>query len=186
MDNDLKTPELGEPLPATHPCEDTLSLLWQRRSTTAAMLTEPGPSPEEMDRLLTIASRVPDHRRVVPYRFIVFEGEARNTLGDFFAEAVSASDDESLPAPEVARGLATRAPNVVFVISSVNRSHKTPVWEQVLTAGAVCQNLLIATLAMGYSGQWLSEWVAYDKTIRARLELTNDEQIAGIVYLGTA
>lgn len=181
-----EAPELGAELPANHPSQDTLTLLGLRRSTTAAMITEPGPSPEQMDELLRIASRVPDHRRVVPFRFVLFEGEARNALGDIFAEASEKSEDESVPAPDAARSLATRAPVVVFVISSVNREHKTPEWEQILTSGAVCQNLLLGASAMGFAAQWLSEWVAYDPTVRARLDLGEAERIAGIIYLGTA
>ncbi|WP_370338615.1 nitroreductase [Parvularcula marina] len=179
-------PEFGQDLPAAHPSDDTLALLWNRRSTAAKLISGPGPSQEEMDRLLTIAARAPDHRRVVPYRFILFEGEARDALGDIFAAAAEASSDRDAPSPELARSLAFRAPSIVFVISSVNREHKTPEWEQILTAGAVCQNFLIAASAMGYAAQWISEWVAYDENVRQRLDMGPHERVAGILYVGTA
>lgn len=185
-DEIISPPELGEPLPAVHPSPDTLKLLSLRRSSSAALLAEPGPSPEEMDRLLTIAARVPDHRRVVPFRFIVFEGAAREALAEIFAEAAGTSDKSDIPAPETAACLARRGASTVFVISSVKKEHKTPEWEQILTSGAVCQNLLLAASAMGYAGQWISEWVAYDDTVRRRLDIGAEEQVAGIIYLGTA
>lgn len=178
-----KAPAPGEELPACFPSEDTLRLLAHRRSTTAALLTEPGPSPEHLDDLLRLAARVPDHRQVVPFRFLVFEGKARKALGEIFAAAALAREDGS---PGKARELPLRAPVVVIVVSSVNRDHKTPEWEQVMTAGAVCQNLLLAASASGYAGQWLTQWVAFDETVKERLSLADHERISGMIYLGTA
>lgn len=179
-------PQFGDDLAPAHPSDETLRLMALRRSTTAAMLTGPGPTPDEVDQLLKLAARAPDHRRVVPFRFLVIEGQGLDALGDLYADAAAQAADDSIPAPELARKLAHRAPVVIFVISSVKSEHKTPEWEQILTAGAVCQNLLIASNAMGYAGQWLSEWIAYDLTIRTRLELGEHERIAGVFYLGSA
>ena len=186
MDGNLN-PEFGETLPACHPCKDALALLQQRRSTPAKCLTGPGPSSNELDTILKIAARAPDHRRVTPFRFIVFEGEARARFGAilrsvFVEDNPDGSDDKA----DIEAQRFMRAPTVVAVVSSVDPNHRTPEWEQVLTAGAVCQNMLLAACASGYAAQWITEWYAFDKRVLDRLELSGNERIAGYVYIGTA
>lgn len=180
-------PEFGKPLPAAHPSEDTIELLRLRRSTAADLLTGPGPDADELRSILYIAARTPDHRRVNPYRFILFEGEGRAAAGEILARAYSAAE----PGAETSRiecegRRFLRAPVVVGVVSSVDRAHKTPEWEQVLTSGAVCQNLLIAASAHGYAAQWLTEWYAFDRAVLDAFGLKPDERIAGFIYIGTA
>lgn len=184
---DISFPQLGDPLAAHHRSSDLLALLAQRRSTMAVNLQAPGPAPEMLDQLLQIASRVPDHRKLVPFRFVVFEGDARAAFGDVVVAAARLREDDPKGAPEdQLRGMMMRAPVVVTVISSVNPAHRTPVWEQVLTAGAVCQNLLLAASAAGFAGQWISEWLAYDDNVGSALGLGTDEKVAGFILLGTA
>ncbi|MEM9169966.1 MAG: nitroreductase family protein, partial [Pseudomonadota bacterium] len=154
-------PDLGEDLPAAWPSQETLAFLARRRSTTARLLAGPGPDAEALSLMLRIAARAPDHRRVTPFRFIVYEGAARTRAGEALAAAFrtmepGAADDRV--AQERARF--ERAPVVVAVVSKVDPNHKTPEWEQILTAGAVCQNLLLAALASGFAAQWLTEWYA--------------------------
>lgn len=165
-----------------------LDLLSTRRSVKAAALTEPGPSAAELQRILAIAARVPDHKKLEPWRFIVFEGEARAKFGDVIAEACKAEDrmepSEARLATERARFL--RAPTVVAVISRVVETPGAPEIEQVLSAGAVCMNLVIAANAMGYGTTWVTEWVAFSPRIRSALGLAANEKIAGFIYIGTA
>lgn len=173
------------PLPEVRP--ETLHFLASRRSSTVAQMTDPGPSPDELGTLLRIASRVPDHRRVHPFRFLTFAGEARAAFGRVLKNAFQAAQpaaDEEVAAMEEKRFL--RAPLVVAVISSVNREHRTPEWEQVLTAGAVAQNLVIAAGAAGFAAQWLTEWYAYDETVLKAMDLGEHERVVGFVYIGTA
>lgn len=187
MTKSLTTPEFGKALPAAHASEEAVSLLWRRRSTPADCLGEPGPDAETLNAILTISARVPDHRRVTPFRFVVFEGDARAAFGDVLAKTFSKENrdaDEKRVAIERNRFL--RAPVVVAVISSVRPEHKTPVWEQTLTAGAVCQNMLIASSAFGFAAQWVTEWYAFHDDIKEALEMTADETIAGFIYIGTA
>ena len=188
MPNNLAPPpELGAVLPACHECEETVSLLWRRRSTPADFLTGPGPDAECLGAILTIAARAPDHRRVTPFRFLVFEGEARARFGEILKAAFIANEpdaSEEKIAYEANRFM--RAPSVVAVISKVNREHRTPEWEQILTAGAVCQNMLIAASAHGFAAQWLTEWYAFDEKVLKGLGLSENERIAGYIYLGTA
>lgn len=179
-------PELGDELPAFTKSGAFLETLLRRRSTTVAKMTEPGPSDDDLDIILRIGARVPDHRCSFPFRFIVFTGEARSRFGETLRNAFAAENpgaDEKMLALETSRFM--RAPCVVAVISSVIRDHKTPEWEQVLTSGAVCQNLLLAANASGYAAQWITEWYTYDANVAQALSLIDGERIAGFVYMGT-
>lgn len=179
--------EPGTPLPPAHPSEETLDLLAKRRSVTAQLLGEPGPSPERLNVLLEIAARVPDHRKIEPFRYVVFEGKARTAFGEVLRESAKRNAPDAAPKKlDAEASLFERAPVVVAVVSSVDREHKTPEWEQVLTAGAVCQNLLIAASAAGFAGQWLTGWPAYDEHVLREMGLGPNERIAGFIYLGTA
>lgn len=159
-----------------------------RRSTPAIGLGEPGPSPEQIERLLQIAARAPDHGKLAPWRFLVFTGEARATAGAVLAKAWASkpggADDEQRVKLEADRFM--RAPVVIAVISAAIENHKIPLWEQYLSAGAVCQNLLIAGHAMGFAGQWLTEWYAYDASVLTGFGLGPHERVAGYLYFGTA
>lgn len=166
---------------------ETLKLLATRRSAKAALLSGPGPSPAELDRILAIAARVPDHKKLAPWRFVVFEGDARARFGDVLAATLAAED---AAAPSEVR-LATerqrflRAPVVVAVVSRVVEAAGAPEWEQVLSAGASAMNLCLAANAMGYGTCWITEWYAYSKGVAKALGLAPNERIAGFVYIGT-
>lgn len=172
---------------AALPSQQARDLIALRRSAGKRALSSPGPQGEELDALLAAATRVPDHRRLAPWRFIVFEGEARKT---FSAAAVDIQKREDPNASEQmladTASYLTRAPIVIAVISSPDKAHKTPVWEQELSAGALCHNLLLGANASGWAGCWLSEWIAFSDGINTLLGLTKDERVAGYIYLGTA
>jgi nitroreductase len=163
-------------------------MLLSRRSVKAAMLTEPGPSSVELAKILTAAARVPDHKKLIPWRFIVFEGVARSTFGDVLAAACQA-EERDLPSPvrlEMERGRLLRAPTVVAVISLVVPHPGAPEWEQILSAGAACFSLCLAANALGYATCWITEWYAYSPHVRAALKLADGERVAGFIYIGTA
>lgn len=167
----------------------TLELLEKRRSISANKLGVPGPSPEQLDRILGIAARVPDHRKLAPWHFIVFAGDARARFGAVLAEVCLREEKETPSAmrleTEAARFL--RAPVVVAVISSPRQDSKaTPEWEQILSAGAVCQNLVVAANALGFGTSWITEWYAYSSGVAAALKLSTGERVAGFIYIGTA
>lgn len=172
---------------ATRPGEQARALLALRRSASCKCLAEPGPAPDEVTELLTVAARVPDHRKLEPWRFIVYEGRARERFGDMVADIFKAANPEATLADiDEERARPSRAPVLVAVISSPNKSHKTPVWEQELSAGALCYNLLLAANAAGWAGVWLTEWLAFNAQIDTAMGLSDDERIAGFIYLGTA
>lgn len=166
---------------------ETLDLLLRRRSTSAKAMGEPGPDAGQLRQILQAASRVPDHGKLFPWRFLVIQGDARAALGEVLAEALAVRNSavsESLKRFE--RGRFLRAPVVVAVISSLKTEKPIPEWEQYLSAGAVCQTLLIAAAAAGFGANWLTEWCAYDDIVTAKLGLGEGEKVAGFVYIGTA
>ncbi len=166
---------------------DTIALLASRRSAPAATLSEPGPNAAEIDILLKVAARVPDHGKLAPWRFIVFEGEARDRAGaivaELYAKAHPGSDAGRL---ETERKRFSLAPLVIGVVSRAAPHEKIPEWEQVLSAGAVCMNLIVAANALGFASVWLSEWYSYDRAALARFGLGDAEKIAGFVHIGRA
>ena len=165
---------------------DTLTLLKTRRSIPAVNIVEPGPSAAEIEEMLTIAARVPDHGKLVPFRFVLFEGEARAAAGAATAALLAArrpDADPKLIAAEANRF--TRSPLVIAVVSRAAPHAKIPEWEQVLAAAASAMNLMIAANAMGYATQWLTEWVTYDEEARALLGLSPEERLVGLIHVGT-
>jgi nitroreductase len=164
-----------------------LKLLAERRSVKAAMLTEPGPSPEQLHQILTCAVRVPDHKRLVPWRFMLFEGEARARFGDILARTLADEEKEPPSAArlETERGRFLRAPLVIGMISRVVPSAGAPEWEQVLSCGAAGMNLCLAANALGFGTCWITEWYSYSPGVRAALGLAGNERVAGFVYVGT-
>lgn len=180
-------PDVDAALPASTPSVEALTLLALRRSTTARLMTGPGPDADQRDALLRLAARVPDHGKLFPWRFIMFEGEARARFGDILEARLRDLEPEAPPERfELERNRFTRAPLVIAVISDVTENHKIPEWEQILSAGAVCQTLLIAASAMGFAAQWLTEWYSYDGVAREALGLSGSERVAGFIYIGTA
>ena len=164
---------------------DALALLTTRRSFKAGELAGPAPSAAEVEKLLTIASRVPDHGKLTPWRFIVFEGDARQAAGDVIADAFRAKYPDAKPEHiEAERKRFTRAPLVVAVVSRAAPHVKIPEWEQVLSAGAAAMNLVLAAHALGYGANWITEWYAYDRKVLDALGLEPHERIAGFIHIG--
>ena len=165
----------------------TIELLSARRSVPARQMQGPAPSEEQLRTFLTIAARVPDHGKLAPWRFIVFSGEAREKAAQIIAAAFAADNpeaDEKRLAAE--RERMTAAPLVVAVVSRAAPHPKIPEWEQVLSAGAVCMNLIVAANAMGFATSWVTGWCAYDRRVLDAFGLAPDERIAGFVHIGTA
>lgn len=164
-----------------------LNLLLTRRSVVANNLGDPGPDASQLRQILTVAARVPDHKKLVPWRFVLFEGDARADFGKVLASACEAVEQELGAARlETEANRFLRAPVVIAVISRTLDVPAVPEWEQILSAGAVCQNLLHAANASGFSAQWLTEWYAFDDMVRGALGLDDNERVAGFVYIGTA
>jgi nitroreductase len=168
-----------------HPAPHTIDLLLSRRSGSAKAMKEPGPSKKQLAQILQAGSRAPDHGKLFPWRFIVFEGKGRERAGDILAEVMKAEGERDKQVEEE-RARFLRAPVVIGVVSAAREQHKIPVWEQELSAGAVCQNILVAATALGFVANWLSEWYAYHPVVKDRLGLKPGERIAGFIYIGTA
>jgi nitroreductase len=166
---------------------DALQLLKTRRSVKPAELTGPSPSKDEIATLLSVASRVPDHGKLAPWRFIVFEGAARDAAGEAIAAAFQANRADATPEQiDFERKRLSRAPLVIAVVSRAGPHVKIPEWEQQLSAGASAMSLVIAAHAMGYAASWITEWYAYDRGVLDRLGLAPNERVAGFVHIGRA
>lgn len=162
-----------------------LSLLATRRSAKPRDLVAPGPSATELDTILTIAARTPDHGKLAPWRFIVVENDQRNALARLLRRALNVEDPGALPAKHAkAEEFAHQAPALVMLASAPIAEHKIPLWEQELSVGAVAMNLLHAAHALGYVGGWITGWPAYSPIVTAEL-CAPGERIAGFLFIGS-
>lgn len=163
----------------------TLALLASRRSARPREMVGPGPTATELDTMLAAAARVPDHGKIAPWRFVVIPPDRRAAFADVVARAYGAANPDATDA-ELAKQIEafTASPCLVVVLSTPDHAHKIPVWEQEMSAGAACQNLLIAGHALGHVGGWVTGWAAYDATVYAALGGPPGGRIAGFVHFG--
>ena len=162
-----------------------LSLLKSRKSASVKAMGGDGPNPGQLAEILECAVRVPDHGKLAPWRFILWEGQARAEFGAALAARWRELHPEHGAATlEVAGGLFLRAPAVLGVISTAAEHPKIPLWEQQMSGGAVCMNILLAATALGLGCQWNTDWVAYDAAIAKLMGLSTHEKVAGLIYLG--
>jgi nitroreductase len=166
---------------------DALDLLKTRRSIKPREMSGPGPSPAELETILTIGARVPDHGKLAPWRFIVFEGDARLRAGEVIAKVFARKNPNASPAEiEIEKRRLSDAPLVVGVVSFTKPHPKVPPWEQELSAGASAMNIVTAATALGYGACWLTGWFAFDRDVLEGLGLKADEKLAGLIHIGTA
>ena len=164
---------------------ETVELLQKRRSVAPHLLVDPGPTAEEIETLLTIASRVPDHGRLTPWRFLVIDREAGRRIGEAIAGAFRADNPQASPETEAfEKNRLARAPLVIGVVSRAAPPVKIPDWEQMMSAGAAAMNLVIAANAMGYATSWITEWYAFDRRVLDALGLAPAERMVGFVHIG--
>jgi nitroreductase len=178
-------PAVDAPNAPAQASPDTLALLARRRSSKPFHLAEPGPSRAQLEALLRLATRVPDHGKLAPWRFVVFTEEARHTAGEALARAAAADPEASAETIEAVRQSMTRSPCVIAVISTAAPHVKIPLWEQHLSAGAVCYGLLVAAEALGFGAVWLTGWAAYDSGAKEALGVQPHEQVAALIHIGT-
>ncbi len=165
---------------------DALELLKTRKSISAAFLAEPGPSEAEIAEIVTVATRVPDHGKLTPWRFVLFAGEARQQAGEALAALFARKNPDADPKQiaEEHKRLA-RAPLVVAVVSKAAPHPKIPEWEQVLSAGNAAMNVVMAAHALGYAAQWTTGWIAYDEDAGRLLGLAPGERFVAFIHIGT-
>ncbi len=175
-------PAFAEPLPIVS-APAVLGFLARRRSASAMALRAPGPTPDELSDLLTIAARVPDHGKLAPWRFIILEGAGKDAYAARLEALAAARPDATRLISKLGK---LRIPPLGVAVISRTTPGEIPEWEQLLSAGAVCTTLTYAALAMGYGANWITDWYAYDAGARAVLGLAGDERVAGFVFMGTA
>jgi nitroreductase len=178
----ITAPAFGEALPI-EASPATLAFLARRRSASALTLTAPAPSEAELARLLALAARAPDHGKLSPWRFVILRGEAKAA----FVRGLEAIAESRPDAAKAAAKLAKiRVPPLTVAVISRVSEGEIPLWEQELSAGAVCALLIVAAQAMGYGANWITDWYAYDDDAARLLGLGAGERVAGFVHLGTA
>jgi len=161
-----------------------LSLLETRRSGKPRELVGPGPTGEEMQHILTLAARVPDHGRLTPWRFVLVADDQREDFASLLARALTAEDPGAAPAIyEKAAEFAHYAGQLVVLVSAPVEGHKIPVWEQQLSSGTAGMNLLTAAHALGYVAGWVTGWQAYSPIVNAAF-CSPGERIAGFIFIG--
>ena len=161
-----------------------LSLLETRRSGKPRELVGPGPTAGEMERILAIASRVPDHGKLTPWRFITVANDQRDALAQLLKHALLVEDPEALPAVrEKAEQFAHYDGQLIVLVSAPVEGHKIPVWEQQLSCGTAGMSLLTAAHALGYVGGWVTGWQAYSPMVNAAF-CAPGERIAGFIFIG--
>ena len=163
-----------------------IDFLLSRKSAPIAELREPAPGDDEIATLIRVASRVPDHGRLTPWRFIVYRGEARHRIGDMLAKR---AEEREGPLPdarvEQEKARFSRAPLVIGVIHCPRDNPKIPRWEMLLSGGAAAMNLVLAANALGYSTNWITNWYSDDEEGRRILGLAPEERVVGFVHIGT-
>jgi nitroreductase len=166
----------------------TLDLLLTRRSEKSKRMHAPGPNKDDLGRILAAGMRVPDHGKLAPWRFIVVEGEAQSKLGEVFSKAFSLEKDENNEQKlQSVKDFTSQAPVMVIVVSKYIQGKKViPEVEQILSTGAACQNMLVAATSLGFTGQWLTGWAAYNPLIHNELDLEKGDKIAGFLFFGSS
>lgn len=160
--------------------------LLNRNSAPIQELRDPAPTDAEIETMLTIACRVPDHGRLAPWRFILYRGEARDEIGRRLAALAEAREG---PLPEVRRSKEltrfSRAPLVIGVVSSPKEHPKIPQWEMFLSGGAAAMSLVMAANALGYGTNWITNWYSDLEEGRALLGLAPHERVVGFIHVGS-
>ncbi|MGZ9099467.1 MAG: nitroreductase family protein [Brevundimonas sp.] len=175
--------DLGAPLPLPVPSAEMQDRLAHRRSAPAQALTAPGPSHAETERILALGARTPDHGKLFPWRFVVLGPDSRAALAAALAPLAERQPDPGKAAKTLTK--LTAPPLSILVLSVPVPGHKVPVWEQQLSAGAVCMNLGHAAGALGYSASWITDWYSYDREALALFGVSEGERVAGFVHIGT-
>lgn len=166
--------------------EQLIDYLTSRRSVTLPFLSGPGLDEAELETLLTIATRVPDHGKLAPWRLVVYQGEDRKQIGAKLADIFSANNpDASEDMIEQERNRFLPAPLTIGVISTAQPHPKIPELEQVLSAGCVAFNLVHGAFALGYAAHWVTRWFAFDEAASTMLGAKTGEQFVGFVHIGT-
>ena len=165
---------------------DAIDLLKTRHSVKPRDMSGPGPSPAELETILTIGARVPDHGKLTPWRFIVFEGDARVRAGEVIAKVFAQKNPQATPAEiDAEKRRLADAPLVIGVVSLTKPHPRVPPWEQELSAGACAMNIVTAATALGYGACWLTGWLAFDRDVLDGLGLKAEEKLAGLIHIGT-
>lgn len=175
--------DLNAALPLPVRSDAILSRLATRRSASAQLLSAPGPSEVEIEQILHLGARTPDHGKLFPWRFVVLGPQSRAELSEALAALAETQGRVDKDLAVLAK--LANPPLTIMVVSTPIQGHKVPIWEQQLSAGAVCMNIEHAADALGYSASWITDWYSYDPAAVALFGVQDGETIAGFIHIGT-
>ena len=175
--------DLNAALPLPVRSDEALARLAVRRSASAQLLAAPGPSEAEIEQILHLGARTPDHGKLFPWRFVVLGPQSRAELSEALAALAETQGRVDKDLAVLAK--LANPPLTIMVVSTPIQGHKVPIWEQQLSAGAVCMNIEHAADALGYSASWITDWYSYDPAAVALFGVQDGETIAGFIHLGT-
>jgi nitroreductase len=165
---------------------DTIEILGGRQSVGADFMAEPGPTDEDLKRILAVGLRVPDHGRMFPWRIQVLRKDAQRRLAGIYVARYKALHPDARQAElDKEERRPQRAPLLLVVSNRLVEGHKIPLLEQTLSGGALCMNVLNAAHALGYAANWVTGWPAYDPEIRRTLDVPEGSQIIGFIHIGS-
>jgi len=179
----MNNADLGATLPLPVPSAEMQDRLARRRSASAQSLLAPGPSRDEVEHILQLGARTPDHGKLFPWRFVVLGPQTRAGLAEALTPMAARQSDPGKAAKVLSK--LTAPPVTILVLSVPVIGHKVPEWEQQLSAGAVCMNLEHAANALGYAASWITDWYSYDPAALALFGVRAGEQVAGFIHVGT-
>ena len=174
--------DLGATLPLPVPSAEMQDRLAHRRSAPAQALTAPGPSQAEVERILLLGARTPDHGKLFPWRFVVMGQQSRAALARALVPLADRQPDPGKAAKVLSK--LTAPPLTILVLSVPVPGHKVPEWEQQLSSGAVCMNLEHAANALGFAASWITDWYSYDPDALTLLGVGAGERVAGFIHIG--
>ena len=163
-----------------------IDFLKKRRSTVAKKMIVGRVLKKDLTTILEIGTRVPDHGGLNPWKIKVIQGSQRKILDEqiIFKEFKKNNKRADQKVLSLESNRFQRANTILAVFSTPVMHQKIPVWEQNLSAGAVCTNLLYAAQGLGYAAQWLTEWYAYNNNLIIALGGNpKKDKIAGIIYI---
>ena len=169
--------------------QSPIEFIRTRRSVQAAKIIEPGPSVKELDVIIDAGLRVPDHSRCGPWRIQIISKDGQQKLGDLYVDLFARENDDATQEQiDYWRNRPSMAPCLLVVTCYPNleKIYKVPLIEQLMSVGALCQNLLNGAHALGYVGQWLTEWPSYHQDVKALLGHKPEIDIIGFMFLGSA
>ena len=178
-----------ESINATVTDEQVINWIKSRRSI--GNLNIPAPNQAQITAAIECAATAPDHKKLQPWRFVVTSGNARHRLGD--ALLIAAQDKANAEGRDLSekertktKNMPLRAPMIITVVTHMQSHEKVPPFEQLLSAGAAVQNLILALKAQGFSTVWRTGLLCNEPAVKAYFDVSEHDYVTAFVYVGSS